>query len=168
MPITADRMFAQTFRFRVTLTRSGVAPAQAGTPDRLGDGGFAECSGLDLEMDVQEYPEGGRNDGVVQRVGRGKYQRLVLKRGMLYGNNGRVNAELWHWLQAILKGERPVRRYDGVVEVLSDDPADTVRATWVFTRGLPAKLSGPRLDARTGEIAIEELQIAHEGLKLRG
>ena len=45
-------------------------------------GGFAECSGLELEADVKEYLEGGRNDGVVRRVGRVKLVPLVLKRGM--------------------------------------------------------------------------------------
>jgi len=42
----------------------------------------------------------------------------------------------------------------------------TVRATWMFDRGLPAKIRGPELNAKTGEIAIEELTIAHEGLRL--
>ena len=36
----------------------------------------------------------------------------------------------------------------------------------VFERGLPAKIKGPELNAKTGEIAIEELTIAHEGLRL--
>ena len=43
---------------------------------------------------------------------------------------------------------------------------NTVRATWMFDRGLPSKISGPELNAKTGEIAIEELTIAHEGLRL--
>jgi len=41
-----------------------------------------------------------------------------------------------------------------------------VVATWVFDRGLPAKVRGPELNGKTGEIAIEELHIAHEGLRL--
>jgi tail tube protein gp19 len=36
----------------------------------------------------------------------------------------------------------------------------------VFSRGLPSKLRGPQLNAQSGEIAIEELTIAHEGLRL--
>ena len=39
-------------------------------------------------------------------------------------------------------------------------------AIWTFSRGLPAKIIGPQLNARTGEVAVEELQIAHEGLRL--
>lgn len=129
----------------------------------LADGAFQECSGLEIELDVQEYQEGGRNDGVVRRVGRAKYQNIVLKRGMFYGD-GQVNADLWKWLQGIASGERPVRRYDGTIEVMS--VGDQVVATWTFDRGLPAKVKGPELNAKSGELAIEELHIAHEGLRL--
>ncbi len=77
---------------------------------------------------------------------------------------GDVNRDLWTWLQDIAAGVRPVRRYDGIVEVM--DVGDEVAARWLFERGLPAKVTGPQLNARTGEIAIEELHIAHEGLRL--
>ena len=43
---------------------------------------------------------------------------------------------------------------------------EKVAATWVFERGLPARIKGPDLNAKTGEVAIEELHIAHEGLRL--
>ena len=165
----ADEL-VRAFRFRVSLTRSaqGVSgappqPASAGAA-RLGDGAFQECTGLDVELDIQELVEGGRNDGVIRRLGRAKLVPLVLKRGLVHGDGG-TRGELWSWLQEIAGGARPVRRYDGLVEVLSPDGADVV-ATWAFDRGLPQKLTGPQLNARTGEIAIEELQIAHEGLRL--
>jgi phage tail-like protein len=187
-----DPDLLRAFRFRIALTPSsagappsggsgfgisasagvsiGAGGASAGAQvgallaTGLGDGGFAECSGLDVEMDVQELHEGGRNDGVIRRVGPAKFQSIVLKRGMLHPRGGAVNSELWQWLQDVVAGVRPVRRYDGVVEVMS--VADAVAAKWVFSRGLPAKLTGPQLNARTGEIAIEELHIAHEGLRL--
>jgi phage tail-like protein len=162
--------FARTFRFRVTLSPSppvppapGARPAPAaGAP--LGNGAFQECSGLDLEMDVGEYVEGGRNNGVLQRVGRAKVARITLRRGMLHPAGGTVNTELWRWFQDVVDGVRPLRRYDGTVEVLDEDRR--AAATWTFVRGLPAKIVGPQLNARTGEVAIEELQIAHEGLRL--
>jgi phage tail-like protein len=161
----------RSFRFQVKLRRSpaieaGASPPAAATGAALGDGGFQECSGLEVEMDVQEYQEGGRNDGVIRRVGRAKYQNLVLKRGMFYGASGGVNRDLWNWLQGVVAGERPVARYDGIIEVMS--VGETVAATWVFTRGLPARIRGPELNAKTGEVAIEELHIAHEGLRLAG
>ncbi|MEW5770364.1 MAG: phage tail protein [Pseudomonadota bacterium] len=148
------------FRFQVALLPSAGSGAQG----PLGDGAFQDCSGLEIEMDVQDYLEGGRNDGVVRRVGRAKYPPLVLKRGMFYQGAGTANGDLWRWLQDIVGGARPVARYDGIVQVMSADR--TVRATWRFQRGLPSKIRGPELNARTGEIAIEELTIAHEGLRL--
>lgn len=163
----------RTFRFQVSLRQSADArlgsgsrsvPSTAGSGDGLGDGGFQECSGLDLEMDVQEINEGGRNDGVIQRTGRAKYSPIILKRGMFFDDEGAVNRDIWSWLQDTVAGVRPVKRYDGVIEVLN--VGDEVAATWVFERGLPSKVSGPMLNAKTGEVAIEELTIAHQGLKL--
>ena len=47
-----------------------------------------------------------------------------------------------------------------------DPTGSRVVARWIFDRGLPIKVAGPTLNAKTGEIAIEELHIAHEGLRL--
>lgn len=165
----------RTFQFEIKLRRSAqVESGRAGTKnqplslvpggDPLGDGGFQECTGLEVEMDVQDYQEGGRNDGVIRRVGRAKHPNLVLKRGMLYGDDGQVNQALWLWIQGVVEGRRPVARYDGLIEVISTGL--DVAARWEFYRGLPAKISGPQLNAKTGDIALEELHIAHEGLRL--
>jgi phage tail-like protein len=166
----------RAFAFHVVLFKSAVAesgqppgppPEPPPPPDgRLGDGAFQEVSGLEVEMDVQEYLEGGRNDGVIRRVGRAKYQNLVLKRGMLYTDEQTVVPELWVWLQSVVAGVRPVDRYNGVIEVRSGESDERIVAKWTFDRGLPAKVTGPQLNAKTGEIVIEELHIAHEGLRL--
>jgi phage tail-like protein len=144
----------------------GVALGAGTSSGQLGDGGFQECTGLQIDMDVEELTEGGRNDGTVRLLGRGKYTNIVLKRGMLYPVGGTAVSELWGWLQGLLSGQRPAVRYDGVIEVL-DQASQSVVATWVFDRGVPARIVGPTLNARSGEIAIEELTIAHEGLRLR-
>lgn len=164
----ATDSLAGTFNFWITLTRSDGGGSQDELPSKIGgqESGFQECSGLDIEMDVQELQEGGRNNGVVRRVGRGKYSNIVLKRGMLFPAGGTVHNELWRWIQDVLNGERPVVRYDGVIEVKAANGQDTV-ATWTFDRGLPQKVTGPQLNAKTGDVAIEELTIAHEGLRLR-
>jgi phage tail-like protein len=158
----ADFLLATTFRFRVLLYGS----PGSGATDELGSGGFQECTGLEVEMDVSEFPEGGSNDAVVQRAGRAKYAKLALKRGMFASAGGQVDSQLWQWLQDVVGGVRPIRRYDGTIQVLGE--AQAVVATWTFTRGLPAKLVGPQLNAKTGDVAIEELHIAHEGLWLGG
>jgi phage tail-like protein len=170
------------FRFEVTLMRSpditaggqrllgagdAVDPPAGGDP--LGNGGFQEVSGLELEMEMQDINEGGRNNGVVRRIGRVKATPLIMKRGLFFtpssgsDEDAEADTALWEWILAVVNGERPAPRFDGIVYVKSLD--NTVRATWVFERGLPAKLKGPELNGKTGEVAIEELHIAHEGLR---
>lgn len=165
----ADQLL-RSFRFQIKLRKSPEVESGSQSPDdspsgaALSDGAFQECSGLEVEMDVQEYQEGGRNDGVIRRVGRGKYSPITLKRGMFFSAGGEVNRDLWGWLQDVVAGQRPVARYDGIIQVMSS--GENVVATWVFDRGLPQKVRGPELNAKTGEVAIEELHIAHEGLRL--
>lgn len=157
----AEAALLRSFNFRVVLTGTGLTP--------LGDGAFQEVTGLEAEMDVMEYREGGRNDAVIQLAGRVKYpQKIVLKRGMFVVGATASN-ELWRWFQDTVAGVRPLRRYDGAIEVLPPiGPAGPALATWRFRRGLPARIVGPTLNARTGDVAVEELHIAHEGLYLEG
>jgi phage tail-like protein len=160
-------LFARAFKFQVTLSES---PKPGGSTNqnaaKLSNGAFQECSGLDLELDVGEYVEGGRNNGVLQRTGRAKVTRIVLRRGMFYRSGARVDPALWRWFQDVADGVRPLRRYDGTIDLLGE--AQDVVASWAFVRGLPAKLVGPQLNGKTGELAVEEMQIAHEGLRMLG
>ncbi len=150
-----------TFRFEVSFDRA------SGTgPQRLGDGGFQEVTGLEVEMDVTDLEEGGRNDAVTRRIGRAKFQPLVCKRGMFGPASGDAEQELWQWLHDIVSGVRPVRRYNGTVKV--QDQAGSTMAAWRFLRAVPSKIVGPQLNAKTGDIAIEELHLSHEGLYLEG
>jgi phage tail-like protein len=150
-----------TFRFEVSFDR-----VAGDGPQRLGDGGFQEVSGLEVEMEVVDLEEGGRNDAVTRRIGRAKFQPLVCKRGMLGPAGGDADQALWQWFQDIVSGVRPVRRYDGSVRV--QDQSGSTMAVWRFARAVPTKLVGPTLNAKTGDIAIEELHLAHEGLHLEG
>ena len=169
--------FLRAFRFKLTLRRSpdeaaGAQPTgetdiadESASGTQRTDGAFQEISGLEVELDIKDHLEGGRNDGVIRQVGRAKYMPLVLKRGMFHSPQGALNRELWSWLQSIAAGTRPIPRYDGLVEVFGHNVEEVV-ATWQFERGVPARVRGPELNAKTGEIAIEELHIAHEGLRL--
>ena len=158
----ADQLaLLRAFRFRVALTMRTKPPNDG---RELCAAGFQECSGLEIESDVQEYLEGGSNDAVVKRIGRAKYPNIVLKRGMMYSKDGQLTRDLWSWIQSIVSGVRPVVRCDGVIDVMS--VGDTVVASWGFSHVLPAKLRGPELIAKSGEIAIVELHIAHQGLRL--
>ncbi len=155
-----------TFQFAITLTQVSGRPSTEPLELLQTDGGFAECSGLELEADVREYLEGGRNDGVVRRVGRVKLVPIVLKRGMFSASRTEpANRALWAWLTQMVGGELPVRRYDGRIDLFDTSGRNTL-ATWTFERGLPQKVTGPTLNAKTGEVAIEELRIVHEGLRM--
>jgi phage tail-like protein len=161
-----DPFLLPAFRFQVTLTRVVTAGAALDPALLDANGHFAECSGLDLEADVKEYLEGGRNGGVIRRVGRVKLVPIVLKRGMFsVDRRSSANASLWQWLTNMVSGALPVSRYDGRIQI-QDPRLKTPLATWTFDRGLPQKVTGPTLNAKTGEIAIEELHIVHEGLRM--
>ena len=160
-------LLLSTFNFEIRLTPSVGYESDKRKPGKfIANGGFQEASGLEVDMDIQEYYEGGRNDAVVRRIGRARYNNIILKRGMLYStkNNSQVVKQLWEWFQNIVSGGPPLR-YNGIIEV-KDRKGTTVLAKWAFDRGLPARVRGPELNAKTGEIAIEELHIAHEGLRL--
>jgi len=118
------------------------------------DGGFAECTGLEASMAIDEYREGGRNDAVLRFPGHITHPNVKLRRGAA------ISQDLWSWHEQFLLGKG--KRRDGVIELL-DDGGNTV-ATWRFRRGLPVRWAGPALHAGTSAVAIEEIEIAHEGL----
>lgn len=157
----SDVLLLTTFRFAVSFDR-----VAGDGPQSLGDGGFQEVTGLEVEMDVADLEEGGRNDAIVRRIGRAKFQALVCKRGMFGPAGGDAEPELWQWFQDIVAGVRPVRRYDGSVRV--QDQAGSTMAVWRFSRAVPSKIVGPQLDAKSGQVAVEELHLSHEGLHLEG
>jgi phage tail-like protein len=144
----------RAFNFLITLVDSG---AGSGPPQQSqASGGFNECSGLDMNLDVEEYKEGGNNGLILRFPTRIKWSNLRLKRGIA------TSDELWQWHFGFVRGQ--VVRRDGVV-TLQDEQQNPVK-TWSFTRGLPVKWTGPSLNAALNQVAIEELEIAHEGLKL--
>ncbi len=117
-------------------------------------GGFSECTGLESTMQVEEYREGGRNDGVLKFPGRIGGANIRLKRG------AGISPDLWNWHQLYLQGQG--KRRDGIISLL-DDTGSTV-VTWRFRRGIPIRWAGPSLIAGQSHLAVEELEIAHEGL----
>lgn len=144
----------RAFNFLVTLVDSG---AGSGPPQQSqASGGFSECTGLDISLDVEEYKEGGNNSFILRFPTRVKWSNIRLKRGIA------TSDDLWLWHFGFVNGQ--VVRRDGVV-TLQDEQQNAVK-TWSFTRGLPVKWTGPSLNAAQNQIAIEELEIAHEGLKL--
>jgi phage tail-like protein len=113
---------------------------------------FQECSGLNLERDVQEILEGGLNERVQYLPGHAKGSNVVLKHGVLYSR------ELWDWYQTGL--------YDGQVRrvnfsVLLHDLNNEVAQRWDFLRGFPVKWEGPQFNVESNQVAVSTLEIAH-------
>jgi phage tail-like protein len=146
------------FRFQVWFTQdespSGSAPSTA-----MADAGFSDVAGLEAQVEIKAQPEGGRNQGVRQLPGRTVYPPLVLKRGMSR------NFEAWRWFDAVVRGVRPVPRKGVIVELLAADGSG-VAARWTVSRAMPMKMKISDLSAKSAEVAIEELQLSHEGWTL--
>ena len=117
-------------------------------------GGFSECSGLEMTMDIEDYKEGGNNGTILHFPTRVKWSNLRLKRGVTFAD------DLWQWHYDFSQGIG-VRR-DGLV-VLQDERHNPAKA-WTFTRGLPIKWTGPSFNAAQSQVVVEEIEIAHEGL----
>ena len=149
-----------SYRFLVTLGFGDayLPPAQALLIPLLASGGFQEVSGLGAELEVTAYPEGGMNDFVHQLPVRHSWGRIVLKRGLL------VDTALWRWYQAGLSQSLGARR-NGTVILMT--PQGLPAVAWNFRGGLAAKWTGPTFDAMRDAVAIESLEIAHEGLDQR-
>ena len=124
--------------------------------DGVQSAGFTECTGLSTETDVIEYREGSERGGIRKIPGLSKFANIVLKRGLTRSR------DLWNWRKVIMDGG--IDRRSGVIVVLGDDHAPVAR--FRFRDGWPSKWEGPKFNAKSSEIAIETLEIAHEGLEV--
>lgn len=147
----------RSFNFLITLLDSSSVLSTLLAPIQVAPvGGFSECNGLELGIDIEEYKEGGNNGTVLRFPTRAKWTNLKLKRGIA------LSDDLWLWHYGFVEGI--VARRDGVV-TLQDEQQNPVKM-WSFTRGLPVKWTGPSLNAAQSQVAFEEIEIAHEGLTL--
>ena len=119
-------------------------------------GSFAEVSGLDISVEPIEYRNGSEDITVRKMPGLKKFSNITLKRGVI-GDLG-----FWRWIKSVLDGQ--VQRADGTITLL--DESRKAVMIWRFRRGWPCKYTGPTLNATANEIAIETLEICHEGLEL--
>jgi len=115
--------------------------------------GFREASGLDASQDPIEYREGDQSLTVRKLPGLNKYANVTLKRGVT------DDVDLCEWRKKCIDGTVERRPFS---IVLLDDTA-TEKARWEFAEGWPTKWTGPSFNATANEVAIETLEIAHEG-----
>lgn len=117
-------------------------------------GGFSECSGLVVEVEVETYPEGGLNDYVHQFRGRTKYPPLILKHGLT------LMEGLWSWHQSVTQGD--VVRRNGTIYLLNKMHIPVL--WWNFKGAYPTKWTGPDLRAESSAVAFESVELVHQGL----
>lgn len=117
--------------------------------------GFSECSGLNTETDAIEYRNGNDDFTVRKLPGLKKFGNITLKRGFT------DSTELWEWRKRVLDGK--TERKSGSIVLL--DEARQTALRWNFREAWPRKWAGPTLNGKNNEVAIEEMEIVHEGLE---
>ena len=142
MPVSARRDPFKSFRFRVEI--DGVVAAT-----------FKSVSGLAAEAEVIEYRELGGSQSL-KLPGRIRYPNVSLRRGLT------TSPDLWNWWETVRDGT--LQRRTVLIELLDDSGQTVLR--WSLQEAWPVKWELSELDASKNEIAIETLEIAHEGLEL--
>jgi phage tail-like protein len=131
-------------RFYVEIENAGGSPIQAV---------FTEVSGLQVEMQVTEYEEGGTNTFIHRLPGRLKVSNVTLKHGLTRSN------DFLKWVLA------PKIQRRNITVVMYDVAGKSV-IRWDFAGAFPVKWVGPQFTADSTAMAIESIEIAHRGLSV--
>jgi phage tail-like protein len=124
-------------------------------------GGFSEVSGLSVEMETEEYREGGVNTFTHQFPTRLTHPNLVLRRGLT------DDRSFFEWMQdAAADTPIPLAMADlrRNVRVVLLDSEGRESWGWEVRNAFPTRWEGPELGADQGAVAIETLELAHEGI----
>ena len=126
--------------------------------DNITEAAFSECSGLKVEVEMKEYREGGQNNFVHRLPGPVRYTNLSLKRGITYSK------DFWQeWFKKISTGDfRECRRPLSIV--LFDAGGNEVKR-WNISNACPVRWSGPDFKADGNAVAIETLELVHDGFE---
>lgn len=125
--------------------------------DGLQRAGFREASGLDSSQDAIDYREGDDKTVTIRKLpGLKKFSNIVLKRGIT------DDVDLWKWRKQVMDGKIKDARKNGSIILMDDEGNDKVR--WEFVDAWPTKWTGPTFNATGNEVAIDTLELVHEGL----
>lgn len=138
-----------TYNFLVTV--NGIS-----NDGRAAAGSFTEVSGLEIEVTPIEYRAGSYSATMAKSAGLVKNSNITLKRGIT------GDLVFWNWILAGIQGT--IQRADGSIIMLDENRAEVMR--YNFKNAWPTKYSGPGLNAANNEIAMETLEICHEGLEI--
>ena len=147
-PQQTERYPYPAYNFKVSVTNVDTGDTVSGS--------FSEVSGLTVDVQPIEYRDG-TDDTTVRKVrGLRKISNITLKRGI----SGHVG--FWNWVLAGISGD--VQRQQGYIALLNEDRAEVMR--WNFNQAWPTKYTGPSLNAKNNEIAMETLELAVEDLRI--
>lgn len=121
--------------------------------------GFSEVSGLTQENQAIEYRDGSFPEySSIKMPGLRKFSNITLKRGIIAGDN-----DFAKWLATIALNK--VERRDLTISLLNESHEPVF--VWKAHNAFPVKVEGPALKAAGNEVAIESIELAHEGLELQ-
>jgi phage tail-like protein len=121
--------------------------------------GFSEVSGLSIEVQAIEYRDGvSPRYSVMKMPGIPKYSNITLKRGIVATDN-----EFYHWLNTTKLNT--VERRDLFISLLNEEHEPVM--IWKVANAFPVKIEGPGLKSTGNDVAIETLELAHEGLTIQ-
>ena len=123
--------------------------------DGIARAAFHEVTGFDSAIDVIEHREGGENTTLRKLPGMTKYSNVVLKWGIT------DDRQIYDWHRQAVRGE--VARKNGSIVLLDRQGQEKVR--WNFVNAWPSKYDAPDFNAEGNDIAIETMELAHEGLE---
>jgi phage tail-like protein len=125
--------------------------------DGITKAGFSEVTGLNAETTVIDYREGNEKSLAPRRLpGLSKFGNITLKRGVT------KDLDLFKWRKLVMDGD--IKRDESMSIVLRDEKGqEAVR--WNLLNAWPAKYTGPDLKANASEMAIEAIEIVHEGVE---
>lgn len=123
--------------------------------DGLLTGGFSQVEGLGGRIGVEPVHDGGSLGGPRQQLGGTTWDNLVLTHGVVEIDT------LWNWYEATARGV--IKRKNGTIILL--DRKQIPITQWNFRAAIPVHWSGPSLNASSGELAVERLELAHQGLE---
>lgn len=119
---------------------------------------FQEVSGLDTETQVVEYRHGdSKTFSTIKMPGLAKFGNVTLKKGIFVKDNN-----FWKWYDAIKMNT--IKRETVVIKLLDESGSPTM--TWTLTNAWPTKITGTDLKSEANEVAVETLELAHEGLTI--
>ncbi|MCC8143662.1 MAG: phage tail protein [Tannerellaceae bacterium] len=124
----------------------------------LAEASFQEVSGLDVEAQIIEYRHGNSPEfSTIKMPGIKKYGNVTLKKGVFKGDN-----KFWDWFNAIKMNT--INREDVTIKLLDEEGNPTM--VWSLKNAWPTKITGTDMKSDGNEVAVETLEIAHEGLTI--